>query len=308
MQPSRHDPLTIARWLLDAAVIGLVAVVLGAVVLGRVVPMTGNQSLIIGGPSMEPTLPLGSAVVIQPVAPADISVGDIVSVKSGDGRAIYTHRVVRRLALDGVPYLETKGDNNEAADAATVPATAVIGRVMLVVPLMGFVLTWLSAVSGVAFLLGLGALLVLTAMLIDLIQDDRRRRAAASTGSTRPSDRRLSVGDRRSPWRRRTCAALRIRRCAGPSRTGTPRARNVDRPFHACARRSRPSHPAALSPRDRARRGAPASHRPPSGGRRAARHRRDAGRAACRSRWPVSPRPAPPAAASRRMSSHRRPA
>ncbi len=129
--------------------------------------MTGNQSLIIGGPSMEPTLPLGSAVVIQPVAPTDISVGDIVSVKSGDGRAIYTHRVVRRLALDGVPYLETKGDNNEVADAATVPATAVIGRVMLVVPLMGFVLAWLSAVSGVAFLLGLGALLVVAAMLID---------------------------------------------------------------------------------------------------------------------------------------------
>ena len=202
MQSSRHDPLTIARWLLDAAVIGLVAVVLGAVVLGRVVPMTGNQSLIIGGPSMEPTLPLGSTVVIQPVAPADISVGDIVSVKSGDGRAIYTHRVVRRLALDGVPYLETKGDNNKVADAATVPATAVIGRVMLVVPLMGFVLAWLSAVSGVAFLLGLGALLVVAAMLIDSIQDDRRRRAHRSLGRVRSQARRWRRTERLGPAQR----------------------------------------------------------------------------------------------------------
>ena len=178
MQSSRHDPLTIARWLLDAAVIGLVAVVLGAVVLGRVVPMTGNQSLIIGGPSMEPTLPLGSAVVIQPVAPADISVGDIVSVKSGDGRAIYTHRVVRRLALDGVPYLETKGDNNKVPTPPPCRPRQSSAGSILVVPLMGFVLAWLSAVSGVAFLLGLGALLVVAAMLIDSIQDERRRRAA----------------------------------------------------------------------------------------------------------------------------------
>ena len=247
MQSSRHQPLTIARWLLDAAVIGLVAVVLGAVVLGRVVPMTGNRSLIIGGPSMEPALPLGSAVVIQPVTPEDISVGEIVSVKSGDGRAIYTHRVVRRLTLDGVPYLETKGDNNEVADAATVPAMAVIGRVMLVVPLMGFVLAWLSAASGVAFLLGLGALLVVAAMLIDSVQDDRRRIAATTGGSARPiagatlaTDGALGSGASLTTGSAASVAAL-VRHGRGRPERGTttdpPKA--PDR-----RRRSRPSRPA----------------------------------------------------------------
>ena len=241
MQPSRHDPLTIARWVLDAAVIGLVAIVLGAVILGRVVPMTGNQSLIIGGPSMEPTLPLGAAVVIEPIAPADISVGDIVSVQSGDGRAIYTHRVVRRLALQGVPYLETKGDNNEAADAATVPAKAVIGRVMLVVPMMGFVLAWLSAVSGVAFLLGLGALLVLTAMLLDTIQDERRRRAVATFGSARrilsPA---MAPGGAVGGGGSASVAAL-----VRPGRGRPERGTTTDRSTSPDRRRSRPTRPAS---------------------------------------------------------------
>jgi signal peptidase I len=244
MRLSRPDPLTIARWLLDAAVIGLVAVVLGAVVLGRVVPMTGNQTLIIGGSSMEPTLPLGSAVVIRPVDAVGISVGDIVSVQSGDGRAIYTHRVIRRLALDGVPYLETKGDNNADSDAATVPATAVIGRVMLVVPLMGFLLTWLSAVSGVAFVLGLGALLVLTAMLVDMIQDDRRRRTASfgRPASARPVASSPLAGEgARAAGTSASVAAL-----VSPGR-GRPERGTTTEPARSSRdrRRSRPSHPAA---------------------------------------------------------------
>ncbi len=249
MRPSRPDPLTIARWFLDAAVIGLVAVVLGAVVLGRVAPMTGNQSLIIGGPSMEPTLALGSAVVIGPVAPDDISVGDIVSVQSGDGRAIYTHRVVRRLALDGVPYLETKGDNNADVDAATVPAKSVIGRVMLVVPLMGYVLAWLSAVSGVAFLLGLGALLVLAAMLVDMIQDERRRKAADwdRPGFARPvassilaTERALGAGTNLTTDASASVAAL-VRRGRGRPERGT----TTEPSKAANGRPSRPSRPAA---------------------------------------------------------------
>jgi len=184
MTATGPHPLAIARWLLDLAVVGLVAVVLLAVILGRLAPIFGGQSLIIGGPSMEPTLPLGSVVVIQPVKTDAIAVGDIVSVQSGDGRAIYTHRVTRLLSLQGEPYLETKGDNNETADAATVPAAAVIGRVDRVVLLMGYMLALLSIPSGVAFVLGLGVLLILGAILIDAVEDDRRRARRRSAVTT----------------------------------------------------------------------------------------------------------------------------
>lgn len=185
MKASLPGPVAILRWLLDLAVLGLVAVVLVAVILGRLVPLLGGQTLIIGGPSMEPALPLGSAIVILPVAPDAVAVGDIVSIKAGPETSIFTHRVVRTLALRGEPYLETKGDNNPSPDGATVPATAVIGRVDRVVPLMGYVIALLSVPIGVAFVLCLGAFLILAAILVDAAEADRRRarRQAAVPGS-----------------------------------------------------------------------------------------------------------------------------
>ena len=38
---------------------------LGVLVLGRVLPLTGHPTLVVAGPSMEPTIPIGSAVVLD---------------------------------------------------------------------------------------------------------------------------------------------------------------------------------------------------------------------------------------------------
>jgi signal peptidase len=197
MTATRPGPLAVIRWLLDLAILGLVAVVLFAVILGRLVPLVGGQTLIIGGPSMEPALPIGSAVVIKPVATEAIAVGDIVAVQSGNEATIFTHRVVRLLALEGEPFLETKGDNNATPDGATVPATAVIGRVAGTLPLMGYVIALLSVPSGVAFVLGLGALLILGAILVDTLEGDRHR-ALAPPVPPRSKDPELGVEPRGS--------------------------------------------------------------------------------------------------------------
>jgi signal peptidase len=178
MTATRPTPIALVRNL-DVAIVGLVAVVLLAVILGRLVPLSGRQALIIAGPSMEPNLPLGSAVVVEPVAPADVAVGDIVSVRNGE-RAIYTHRVVRLVTLQGEPYLETQGDNNPTADAATVPVAAVIGRVTVFFPLMGYVLAWLSVPSGVVSVLGVGAVMIVAALVLETIEVTA---AAGSDGS-----------------------------------------------------------------------------------------------------------------------------
>ena len=71
------------RRLLDGLLLALVAVSLGVLLLGRVVPLTGHPTLVVAGPSMEPAIPMGSAVVLDPVASADLAVGDVVSLRSG---------------------------------------------------------------------------------------------------------------------------------------------------------------------------------------------------------------------------------
>ena len=57
----------IIRRVLDALLLALIVVVLGGVVLSKLVPLTGRQTIVIGGGSMEPAVPLGAAVIIKPV-------------------------------------------------------------------------------------------------------------------------------------------------------------------------------------------------------------------------------------------------
>ena len=49
------------RRIVDIALIALIVIVLGGVALGKLVPLTGRATVVIGGGSMAPVIPLGSA-------------------------------------------------------------------------------------------------------------------------------------------------------------------------------------------------------------------------------------------------------
>ena len=76
------------RRFLDAVLIALILVVLFGVILGKVVPLTGRQTIIVGGGSMEPAVPIGAAIIVAPVAPPTLHVGDVVSLRAGKDRAL----------------------------------------------------------------------------------------------------------------------------------------------------------------------------------------------------------------------------
>ena len=68
-----------ARRTLDVLLLLLIVCVLAIVVLARLLPaVTGGTTFVVGGPSMEPTIPLGSAVHAEPVEAAALRVGDVV--------------------------------------------------------------------------------------------------------------------------------------------------------------------------------------------------------------------------------------
>ncbi len=85
----------------DAALVLLVAVCLLTIALGRVLPLTGRTTLAVAGGSMEPAIHLGSAIVVEPVDPRSLAVGDVVSLRSGPDRAIFSHRIIRVVVRDG---------------------------------------------------------------------------------------------------------------------------------------------------------------------------------------------------------------
>jgi signal peptidase len=158
------------RRIIDLALIALIVAVLVAVALGKVVPFTGRQSIIIGGASMEPAIPLGSAVVVAPVDPSMLAVGDVVSMKVGAEATTYTHRIVSVVDRADGRWIRTKGDANQTLDPTLVPATTVVGRVELAVPMFGYLMALLSLPVGVVFVLGLAATLLAIAWLLESLE------------------------------------------------------------------------------------------------------------------------------------------
>jgi len=180
------------RRVTDGLLIVVILVVLFGVVLGRLVPMTGRQTLIIAGGSMEPALPIGAAVVVEPVPAAALAVGDIVSLRTGtELKSIFTHRITRVVAhADGL-WVETKGDANPTVDPSLTPVGQVIGRVSRSIPYAGFLLALLSVPSGVLLVIFVAAFLLAISWLLESYELSGPRPAPASTGTdrTRPDVR-----------------------------------------------------------------------------------------------------------------------
>jgi signal peptidase I len=177
------------RRIVDIGLVALILVVLAGVVLGKGAPLVGRQSIVIGGGSMEPTLGLGSAIVIRPIDQAALAVGDIVSMRVGPERTTYTHRIVAVVDRPDGRWIRTKGDANAEPDPSLVPATAVIGRVEFVVPLAGYLLALLSLPMGVMFVIGLAATLLAIAWLLESLEPAPRpaRRPAGAVPSDQPA-------------------------------------------------------------------------------------------------------------------------
>ena len=180
----------IIRRVLDALLLALIIVVLGGVVLGKLVPLTGRQTIVIGGGSMEPALPLGSAVIIKPVDAAALTVGDIVSLKAGPQNALYTHRIVAVIDRPDGRWVQTKGDANADQDPTLVHTSAIVGRTEVVIPLAGYLIVLLSIPAGVLFLIGLAASLLAGAWLLESLEP-----AWVVKGTARPLPRRPFTGE-----------------------------------------------------------------------------------------------------------------
>lgn len=164
--------------LLGAASLAVI-VTAGLALLG---PALGGRTLVIGGGSMEPTIPRGALVIVLPSA-AGYAVGDVVTVQQGTATP-YTHRITRRTALGGVPYVETKGDANAAPDPAIVPAAAIAGRIALAIPALGYLSALLGTFLGLAGFLALAATALLLAGALEDLEGERCPACAAAAPSS----------------------------------------------------------------------------------------------------------------------------
>jgi len=173
----------IARRALDGLLIGLTVVVLGTILLSRVIPaVSGATTFVVRGGSMEPAIPLGSAVVVGPVSPADLRVGDVVSVRVGAEKAVFTHRITRLVPRSDGLWIQTKGDANPGPDPSIIPASDVIGRATTWVPLVGYLIALLGSPIGVALMVSTAGSLLAAAWLLESLETTRRLRGSVTAG------------------------------------------------------------------------------------------------------------------------------
>jgi signal peptidase len=102
---------------------------------------TGSVPLTILTSSMKPSLPPGTLIVVQPVDPADLRIGDVATyqIRSGEPGVI-THRITSiGTTTTGDRTFTFQGDNNRSADPDQIKAGQVKGRVWYSLPLVGHV-------------------------------------------------------------------------------------------------------------------------------------------------------------------------
>lgn len=126
--------------------------------------------------SMAPERPIGSVVIVKLTDPAQIQVGDDITyhtniVPEAGGAAsaetYVTHRVIEVLPQEGeegTVAFRTKGVANAVRDPYITPGEAVVGKVVLCIPLLGYVMTYVQQ----NLLLSV-ALMVLAMLLVYLV-------------------------------------------------------------------------------------------------------------------------------------------
>ena len=151
--------LTAASW----AAIGFVL----SVLLAAAAPLAiGDRSFVVKSGSMAPAIETGDVVVVDPVSPASVEVGEIVTFDNPDGSGrLMSHRVRAIEETEQGVRFTTQGDANTNDEHWTIAEDGTLGRVLYRVPKLGFAVNVIQSTPGKVGLIALPALLLAISLL-----------------------------------------------------------------------------------------------------------------------------------------------
>lgn len=132
---------------------------------------TGNykspifSGYIIVSPSMVPTIKINDAIFVKRESNDKYSIGDIISFFSTEydsNGMVITHRIVDKKSesLNKSKY-KTKGDNNSIADRESVYTDNIYGKVLFILPKLGYIQHFLSKPINFIFSIIIPALFII---------------------------------------------------------------------------------------------------------------------------------------------------
>lgn len=154
-----------AKALSAVATVFLLAVM--AVALPFSVPkLFGYQIYNVLTQSMEPAMPVGSAIYVKRCDPQALRQGDIITFRLSQATGLVeTHRVVENDTQ--AKQLITKGDANALPDVDPVSYERVVGKVVMCIPVLGTVSEMLHSGPGVTACVAIFALAIILWTLAD---------------------------------------------------------------------------------------------------------------------------------------------
>lgn len=120
--------------------------------------------------SMEPEIPVGSAVYVKAADPESIGPDEVIAFQGGD--SVVIHRVVKNNAVEG--RFTTKGDANAEEDVNAVDYAALVGRVTAHYPMLGELMTLYTGKVGKAYLVCFAACGAMLNILAGRMRERRR--------------------------------------------------------------------------------------------------------------------------------------
>lgn len=128
--------------------------------------------------SMQSAYPTGSLLYVKNVKPETLKVGDVITFKMA-GSTVCTHRIIE-LVQDkndsDIIRFRTKGDENNSADGGLVEYDEVIGKATFSIPLLGYLVTYISVPPGKYIAITVAAIIVLIEIMISIVIDDNSKK------------------------------------------------------------------------------------------------------------------------------------
>lgn len=151
----------ITSWLAIAVIIVMVLYLLSS----NYNIFAGYRSYLVQSGSMEPAIMTGDIIISR--GQDRYLLNDVVTFRDKDQRVV-THRIVEIDQEDGGTQFSTKGDANRSSDFDTVSLPQIIGKVVFIVPKLGYLVAFSKSFPGIIILILIPATLFVIDELLKL--------------------------------------------------------------------------------------------------------------------------------------------
>ncbi len=127
--------------------------------------LAGYKSYLVQSGSMEPTIMTGDIVVVH--QQSEYLKNDVVTFFNSEGR-IVTHRIISDSKEAENTVYATKGDANRSSDNDMVTSDKIIGKVILVIPKLGYFVAFSKSLPGLFILIFVPAFTLILDELLKL--------------------------------------------------------------------------------------------------------------------------------------------